>query len=163
MTNNYDSFITEELKDRVYWESNSLVKSSPNINPDRIIPKSHTKDFPYDAVTVKIKNQKKGLTALYFKDRLKTRSYGSGSNKQSYTYCDSEAKIHLPTVSSWNGEAYNFQLQGTLPRDWDLLKVAQVSEWVRDEIEKMTGVEIEVPKSDWKALFKRFKNWLVGD
>ena len=96
-----------------------------------------------------MKNQKKGIICLYFRDKLKTRTSGSGQYATSYTYCDAECKVHLPMISTWNGDHYNFSFQGTLPRDWDMLKFSQVLEWVRDEVENMTGVEVDTPKSSW--------------
>ena len=135
--------MANKLYDKVHWESNSLVRTNSSINPKRIIPKSKTEDFPYGAVTVRIQNQKKGVATVYFKGEIKTRSFGSGKDKTSYNYCDSEARITLPLVSSWNNEAYNYSMQGTLPRYWSLFKAAQVCDWIRHEVEDMTGAVVK--------------------
>ena len=135
--------MVNKLNNKVHWESNSLVKSNSRIDPKRIIPKSSTGDFPYDAITVRIQNQKKGIATVYFRDEIKTRSFGSGKNKQSYSHCGAEAKITLPLVSAWNNESYNYSLFGTLPKGISFTKAAEVCDWVRREVEDMTGVVIK--------------------
>jgi predicted patatin/cPLA2 family phospholipase len=137
--------MVNKLQEKVHWENNSLVKTNSNINPKRIIPKSATQDFPFDAVTVRIQNQKKGVATVYFRDEIKTRSYGSGRNKQFYTHCDAEARITLPLVSAWNNESYNYSMQGTLPKGVSFSEAAEVCNWIRREVEDMTGAVADIP------------------
>ena len=80
---------------RVQWESNGLVKRNPTINPDDIFDKCPTNEFP-DGASVRITSQKNGHATVYFKSPLKTRTFGSGKNSQSYTYCDATLKVSLP-------------------------------------------------------------------
>ena len=75
---------------QVYWEKNTLVNGNPDILYKNVFARCTTKDFPYGAVSVRINNQSKGTATVYFKDEIKTRTYGSGKNTQSYDYCDSE-------------------------------------------------------------------------
>ena len=122
---------------QVYWEKNTLVNGNPEISHKNVFGRCTTKDFPYDAVSVRINNQSKGTATVYFKDEVKTNTYSSGN---SYDYCDSELKVTLPLKSTWNGEQYNYSMQGTLPRKYDLISFARILDYVRCEIEKMSGV-----------------------
>ena len=122
---------------QVYWEKNTLVNGNPDISHKNVFGRCTTKDFPYDAVSVRINNQSKGTATVYFKDEVKTNTYSSGN---SYDYCDSELKVTLPLKSTWNGEQYNYSMQGTLPRKYDLISFARILDYVRCEIEKMSGV-----------------------
>ena len=125
---------------QVYWEKNTLVNGNDDISYKNVFARCATKDFPYDAVSVRINNQSKGTATVYFKDAIKTRTYGSGKNTHSYDYCDSELKVTLPLRSNWNGEQYNYSMQGTLPQKYDLITFARILDYVRCEIEKMSGV-----------------------
>ena len=130
----------DNISTQVYWEKNTLVNGNPEISDKNVFSKCTTRDFPYDAVSVRINNQSKGTATVYFKDAVKTRTYGSGKNSHSYDYCDSELKVSLPILSSWNGEQYNYSMQGTLPQKYDLITFAHILDYVRSEIEKMSGV-----------------------
>ena len=122
---------------QVYWEKNTLVNGNDGISYKNVFARCTTKDFPYDAVSVRINNQSKGTATVYFKDEVKTRTYSGG---HTYEYCDSELKVTLPLKSSWNGEQYNYSMQGTLPQKYDLITFARVLDYVRCELEKMSGV-----------------------
>jgi hypothetical protein len=143
-----DNSIQNMITNNIYWESNSLVRSNPNIAPEQIINKTHTKNFPFNAVTVRIQNQKKGFATVYFRDIGKTRSYGSGKNKTTWSYCDSEAKISLP-LKGYNGKDYSYSLNGTLPNTFDIITCAKILEWIRHQVYDMTGtMAIDVPWAD---------------
>ena len=90
---------------QVYWEKNTLVNGNDDISYKNVFARCTTKDFPYGAVSVRINNQSKGTATVYFKDEIKTRTYGSGQNTHSYDYCDSELKVTLPLRSNWNGHS----------------------------------------------------------
>ena len=132
----------DNISTQVYWEKNTLVNGNPDISHKNVFGRCTTKDFPYDAVSVRINNQSKGTATVYFKDAVKTRTYGSGKNSHSYDYCDSELKVTLPLKSTWNGEQYNYSMQGTLPQKYDLISFARILDYVRCEIEKMSGVAV---------------------
>jgi len=127
----------DNISTQVYWEKNTLVNGNPDISHNNVFGRCTTRDFPYDAVSVRINNQSKGTATVYFKDEVKTNTYSSGN---SYDYCDSELKVTLPLKSTWNGEQYNYSMQGTLPRKYDLISFARILDYVRCEIEKMSGV-----------------------
>ena len=127
----------DNISTQVYWEKNTLVNGNPDISHKNVFARCTTKDFPYGAVSVRINNQSKGTATVYFKDEIKTRTYSGG---HSYDYCDSELKVTLPLKSNWNGEEYNYSMQGTLPRKYDLISFARILDYVRCEIEKMSGV-----------------------
>ena len=79
-----DNSIQDMITNKIYWESNNLVRHNPNIAPEQIIHKTSTKSFPFNAVTVRINNQRKGFVTVYFRDAKKTKTYGSGKNKQTF-------------------------------------------------------------------------------
>ena len=136
----------DNITTQVFWEKNGLVKCNPNIQDDQIFSRCPTKDFPYDSVSVRINNQSKGTATVYFRDALKTRTYGSGKDQQSYKYCDSEIKVTMPLKSNWNGEDYNYSMQGTMPQKYDLITFSRVLQYVRDELEVMSGVSYNIPR-----------------
>ena len=88
--------------DKVHWETNSLVKRHPDIDPSKIIPKSSTSEFPANAITVRFHSQKRKYIGVYIYGETKTRTYNSG---QSWTYVDSKLKVDLPT-KSYNGREF---------------------------------------------------------
>ena len=137
----------DNITTQVFWEKNGLVNRNPNINDNQVFSRCPTKDFPYDAVSVRINNQSKGTATVYFKDAVKTRTYGSGNHQQSYDYCDSEIKVTLPVKSNWNGEDYNYSMQGTIPKKYDLITFARILQYVRDELEAMSGASYNIPHS----------------
>ena len=136
----------DNISTQVYWEKNTLVNGNPDISHKNVFGRCTTKDFPYDSVSVRINNQSKGTATVYFKDEIKTRTYSGG---HSYEYCDSELKVTLPLKSTWNGEQYNYSMQGTLPRKYDLISFARILDYVRCEIEKMSGVAYnDIPQTN---------------
>jgi len=143
-----DDSIQDMITNKIYWESNNLVKHNPNIAPEQIIQKTSTRSFPFNAVTVRIQNQKKGFATVYFRDVKKTNTYGSGKNKQTFDFCDSEAKISLP-LKGYNGRDYSYSFNGTLPKTFDIVTCAKIVEWIRHQVYNMTGIMvIDVPWAD---------------
>jgi len=138
----------DKIASQVYWEKNGLVNTNPNINPNNVIARTKTVKFPYDAVTVRINNQTRGIVTVYFRDELKTRTFGSGNHKQSYDYCQAEAKITLPMFSRWNNMPipHNYALQGQIPRKYSLTQFSEILDYVRETVEDMTGNKVkEIP------------------
>ena len=135
---------------RVQWESNGLVKRNPTINPDDVFDKCPTDKFP-EGASVRITSQKNGHGTVYFKSPLKTRTYGSGKNTQSYTYCDSTLKVSLPMISSWNKETYSFAYTGQLPSEFTLDEMNAVLKYVRNQVRDMTGTTHIIIKDDKDA------------
>jgi hypothetical protein len=132
---------------RVQWESNGLVKRNPTINPDDIFDKCSTREFP-EGASVRITSQKNGHATVYFNSPLKTRTYGSGKNAQSYTYCDATLKVSLPVISTWNKETYTFSYTGQLPSEFTLDEMNAVLKYVRSQIQDMTGNTHIIIKDD---------------
>ena len=137
--------MNNNIATQVYWERNSLVLRNSNIDPERVFSRCPTNEFPFDSVSVRINNQSKGIATVYFRDPIKTRSYGSGKNKSTYTYCDSTLRVTLPLNSSWNKEDYNYTFQGCLPTKYDLYTFASILQYVRSELEKMSGITHSIP------------------
>ena len=135
---------------RVQWESNGLVKRNPTINPDDVFDKCPTDKFP-EGASVRITSQKNGHGTVYFKSPLKTRTYGSGKNAQSYTYCDATLKVSLPMISSWNKETYSFAYTGQLPSEFTLDEMNAVLKYVRNQVRDMTGTTHIIIKDDKDA------------
>ena len=55
----------DEIKKKIFWETNSAVKRNSNIDAKQIIPKSPTHDFP-EGTTVRTYRMKDGATSAYF-------------------------------------------------------------------------------------------------
>ena len=112
--------------DKVYWETNSLVKRHPDIDPSKIIPKSSTSEFPANAITVRFHSQKRKYIGVYIYGETKTRTYNSG---QSWTYVDSKLKGDLPT-KSYNGREFGYSFQGELPSNMDFESLGIALEYI---------------------------------
>jgi len=136
---------------RVQWESNGLVKRNPTINPDDIFDRCSTDKFP-EGASVRITTQKKGHGTVYFKSPLKTRTYGSGKDAQSYTYCDATLRVSLPMISRWNKETYSFAYTGQLPSEFTLDEMNAVLKYERSQIQDMTGNTHIIIKDDRQKL-----------
>ena len=142
---------------RVQWESNGLVQRNPMIKPDDIFDKCSTREFP-EGASVRITSQKNGHATVYFNSPLKTRTYGSGKNAQSYTYCDATLKVSLPVISTWNKETYTFSYTGQLPSQFTLDEMNAVLKYVREQVQEMTGNTHIVIKDDRQKLFPELDN-----
>ena len=123
--------------DMVHWESNTLIKRHPHIDPAKIISKSSTHDFPADAITVRFRNQKMidGLkdVGVYFYGKRKTRTWGNGPNANTYDYIDKKLRVTLPFTRS-SGHSYGLSFQGELPQDMDIETLKIALDYIKDTI-----------------------------
>ena len=142
---------------RVQWESNGLVQRNQMIKPDDIFDKCSTREFP-EGASVRITSQKNGPATVYFNSPLKTRTYGSGKNAQSYSYFDATLKVSLPVISTWNKETYTFSYTGQLPSQFTLDEMNAVLKYVREQVQEMTGNTHIVIKDDRQKLFPELAN-----
>ena len=123
--------------DKVHWESNTLVKRHPDIDPAKIIPKGSTGDFPSEAITVRFHSQKRKNVGIYIYGKKKTRSWGSGSNATTHTSIDEKLKVDLPMKSRHNGQQYGFQFQGQLPLNFDLESLKMALDYITMTIDEI--------------------------
>ena len=66
----------EKTVDMVHWESNSLIKRHPHIDPDKIIARNATHEFPADAITVRFRNQRLKDVGVYFYGKVENAHHG---------------------------------------------------------------------------------------
>jgi len=123
---------------RIQWEKNNTIIRNPNISQEDVFCKRTTDLFP-DGASVRMNNQSRGYATVYFKSPIKTRTYGSGNNAQSYNYCDETLKVTLPMTSSWNSQTYTYSFTGQLPKQFTLNEMNAVLKFVRGQIKEMTG------------------------
>ena len=89
----------ELLVDKIYWESNSLVKINPNIPREKVIKKTTTDKFPANAITVRFIRMRDKVVTVYFYGE--SRNYGSGGNtrfnvkQKGMTWTTIEQKLHV--------------------------------------------------------------------
>ena len=83
----------DKTVDMVHWESNSLIKRHPHIDPAKIIARNATHEFPADAITVRFRNQRLKDVGVYFYGKKKTRSWGNGPNATTYDFIEKKQKI----------------------------------------------------------------------
>ena len=123
--------------DMVHWESNTLIKRHPHIDPAKIISKSSTHDFPADAITVRFRNQKMidGLkdVGVYFYGKRKTRTWGNGPNANTYDFIDKKLRVTLPFTRP-SGNSYGLSFQGELPQDMDMETLKIALDYIKDTI-----------------------------
>ena len=126
----------DKTVDMVHWESNSLIKRHPHIDPAKIIARNATDKFPADAITVRFRNQRLKDVGVYFYGKKKTRTWGNGPSATSYSFIDKKLRVTLP-VTTRNGNFTGPQFQGELPSnmDMDTLKIAL--DYIRDTIEEI--------------------------
>ena len=131
------AFIREEgqskVKDRIRWESNSLVKLHPRIPNESIIAKTSTSEFPAELCTVRFHRIKDRLVTLYFHGSLKTTT---GYGGHSFTRLDGCLRASLPYKGRWGDCSYEFQ--GTLPSNWSLDEMVWALDYVWDIIDEMS-------------------------
>jgi len=120
--------------DKVHWESNTLVKQHPHIDPAKIIPKGSTGDFPSNAITVRFHSQKRKNVGVYIYGEATTKTYGAN---HTWTYVDKKLKVDLPMISRYNGLQCGFQFQGELPPTMDLESLKMALDYIRDTIEEI--------------------------
>ena len=135
---------TKAIRKQVFWEECKEVKDNEDISPDQIFKKCKTDHFPYGAVSVRLKTKKKGTPpTVYLKDEVKTNTYSGGYR---HDYCDSELKVELPMKSNWNGEDYNYSMEGTLPSRFSLKEFSKILEYIREQSDKMLGQSHNIPR-----------------
>ena len=131
------AFIREEgqskVKDRIRWESNSLVKLHPRIPNESIIAKTSTSEFPAELCTVRFHRIKDRLVTLYFHGLMKTTT---GIRGHSFTRLDGCLRASLPYKGRWGECAHEFQ--GTLPSNWSLDEMVWALDYVWDIIDEMS-------------------------
>ena len=125
-----------ETVDKVHWESNSLIKRHPHIDPAKIIARNATDKFPADAITVRFRNQRLKDVGVYFYGKKKTRTWGNGPSATTYSFIDKKLRVTLPFTTR-NGNFTGHSFQGELPEnmDMDTLKIAL--DYIKDTIEEI--------------------------
>ena len=136
---------TKAIRKQVFWEDCKEVKDNEEISPDQIFEKCKTEDFPYGAVSVRLKTKKKGETLIcptaFFRDPVKTRTYGP-KNQWSYEYA-AKLKVELP--KSARAEDLNYSMEGTLPSRFSLKEFIKILEYIREQSDKMLGQSHNIP------------------
>ena len=135
----------ELLVDKIYWESNSLVKINPNIPTDKIIKKTTTDKFPANAITVRFIRMRDKVVTVYFYGE--SRNYGSGGNKKGMTWTTIEQKLHvtLPFSNTLRFKAHHdssdwgYSFMGNLPDSFTLNEMVSSLEHIKEEVDRMTG------------------------
>jgi hypothetical protein len=82
----------DKTVDMVHWESNSLIKRHPHIDPDKIIAKCSLSEFPANAITVRLRSQRMMEVGVYFYGKKENRTW----NGRSYCYIDKKLRVTLP-------------------------------------------------------------------
>ena len=137
--------------DMVHWESNSLIKRHPHIDPAKIIAKSSTHDFPADAITVRFRNQRLKDVGVYFYGKREQSSSAWGV-KNNYSYINQKLLVTLPyTRTSSHPQvaartkylvktgnitlfSYGFSFKGELPQDMDMETLKIALDYIKDTI-----------------------------
>ena len=121
----------DKTVDMVHWESNSFIKRHPHIDPDKIIAKSSTDEFPDGAITVRFRGQATREVGVYFYGATSNRTWNNGQNSvstfsgSSYNYIDKKLRVTL-RIQEESVNRYGFSFQGELPENVDTegLKIA---------------------------------------
>jgi hypothetical protein len=85
-----DFHLFREISPKINWESNSMVKSNPRIDKNKIFGKCSTSEFPSDSISVRINSMKNKRFTVYFYGESTTRKWGT----QSYTYINQSLKVY---------------------------------------------------------------------
>ena len=125
----------DEIKKKVFWETNSAVKRNSNIDSKQIIGKSATHDFP-EGVTVRTHRMKDGYTSAYFNADVKTKYYGSGSNKTWFNTIGHKLIVGFPHKSAY-GIEYGFTFNGNLDHTTSFNKMGQILDYIQSELNAM--------------------------
>jgi|TARA_B110000263_G_C15252031_1_gene484590 hypothetical protein len=126
----------EKTVDMVHWESNSLIKRHPHIDPAKIIARNATQEFPADAITVRFRNQRLKDVGVYFYGKKKTRSYGQGSRATTWTSIDGKLRVTLPFTTR-NGNFVGHSFQGELPSNMDMESLKIALDYIADTINEI--------------------------
>ena len=125
----------DKIVDKIHWETNSLVKRHPQIDPSKIIPKGSTGDFPANAITVRFHSQKRKYIGVYIYGEVRTKTYGAS---HTWTYVDKKLKVDLPT-KGYNGIEFGYCFQGELPPNMDMESLGIALDYIKDTVEEING------------------------
>ena len=96
-----DFHLFREISPKINWESNSMVKSNPRIDKNKIFGKCSTSEFPADSISVRINSMKNKRFTAYFYGKSRTRTWGNSSyttiNQALKVYCD-HSMIQHPDI-----------------------------------------------------------------
>ena len=103
-----DFHLFREIAPKINWESNSMVKSNPRIDKNKIFGKCSTSEFPSDSISVRINSMKNKRFTVYFYGEATTRKWGSQSytyiNQSLKVYCDHSMIHHPKPIYSFTGQ-----------------------------------------------------------
>lgn len=103
-----DFHLFREIAPKINWESNSMVKSNPRIDKNKIFGKCSTSEFPSDSISVRINSMKNKRFTVYFYGEATTRKWGSQSytyiNQSLKVYCDHSMMRHPKPIYSFTGQ-----------------------------------------------------------
>ena len=103
-----DFHLFREISPKINWESNSMVKSNPRIDKNKIFGKCSTSEFPSDSISVRINSMKNKRFTVYFYGESTTRKWGSQSytyiNQSLKVYCDHSMMHHPKPIYSFTGQ-----------------------------------------------------------
>ena len=103
-----DFHLFREISPKINWESNSMVKSNPRIDKNKIFGKCSTSEFPSDSISVRINSMKNKRFTVYFYGEATTRKWGSQSytyiNQSLKVYCDHSMMKHPKPIYSFTGQ-----------------------------------------------------------
>jgi hypothetical protein len=126
----------DKTVDMVHWESNSLIKRHPHIDPNKIIARNSTDEFPDDAITVRFRNQRLKDVGVYFYGKRKTSTWGNTSSGTPYTYIDKKLRVTLPFTTR-NGNFTGHSFQGELPENMDMETLKIALDYIADTINEI--------------------------
>ena len=103
-----DFHLFREISPKINWESNSMVKSNPRIDKNKIFGKCSTSEFPSDSISVRINSMKNKRFTVYFYGESTTRKWGTQSytyiNQSLKVYCDHSMMHHPKPIYSFTGQ-----------------------------------------------------------
>ena len=103
-----DFHLLREICPKINRESNSMVKSNPRIDKNKIFGKCSTSEFPSDSISVRINSMKNKRFTVYFYGESTTRKWGSQSytyiNQSLKVYCDHSMTKHPKPIYSFTGQ-----------------------------------------------------------
>jgi hypothetical protein len=126
----------DKTVDMVHWESNSLIKRHPHIDPAKIIARNATHEFPADAITVRFRNQRLKDVGVYFYGKRKTSTWGNTSTGRTYSYIDKKLRVTLPFTTR-NGNFTGHSFQGELPSNMDMESLKIALDYIADTINEI--------------------------
>ena len=106
-----DFHLFRKINPKIKWESNSMVKSNPRIDKNKIFGKCSTSEFPADSISVRINSMKNKRFTVYFYGEATTRTWGTQSytyiNQSLKVYCDHSMTKHPKPIYSFTGQMPN--------------------------------------------------------